>query len=381
MDDPRKDIVIINNKFERILDAWNSYLFNYPICQNKINFTSEVKTNYFGDIYYYFKETLEEIQQFDKNQFGVNLIQTIGVLQIIYVQQDLIDEILFIFKIQESDKKDKHVNREIRNQLIGHPIRRNKDSHNSLHSSVLWSSMKKSGSLSYVLYSKKNNFKIEDIEHSFEDIMSRHIQYTIKYLEKIENKIAIILRYFAKKLHELKSRLHINSEQTLIYANQICGSILEENFSLFNTEYIKWYYNTVHYHPRYKHANETLYQHIIEFINGTLINIETYQSNSKPELSDIGVFKVKIKFVKSEDAVLKKRTNQKRFFDYELSKLYDSSRFFFLELLKKHFVNDNEVYSELIHLESNTINDPEYHISIQYLKKLLLDRKLLNRKY
>src|SRR5574339_176342 len=92
---------------EKITRTWNNYFWRYKFCQDRINFTEEIKTNYYGDILSYFNETLSSISDIKhETEFKKSIFQAIGVLQTIYAHQDLIDELLYIFKLQESPKKD-----------------------------------------------------------------------------------------------------------------------------------------------------------------------------------------------------------------------------------------------------------------------------------
>ena len=118
---------IIKSKLTKINFHWNEYYFIKEFFQEKINFTDEVKTNYYGDLNNYLHDTLDLVKPFKKIKSDKDYIsQIIVLLQVIYTQQDLIDELLHIFKLQNSIKEDKNPNRDIRNELIGHPISRDK---------------------------------------------------------------------------------------------------------------------------------------------------------------------------------------------------------------------------------------------------------------
>ena len=49
----------VEDKLDRIADIWNYFVWDYKICSNKIKSNEDVKTNYFGDILGYFKDTLD----------------------------------------------------------------------------------------------------------------------------------------------------------------------------------------------------------------------------------------------------------------------------------------------------------------------------------
>jgi hypothetical protein len=106
-------------------------------------------------------------------------------MQIIYVHQDLIDELLYIFKLSASSKEDKNPNRNIRNELVGHPIRRKKE----LVSSVLFDVFNRSNKeLRYTKYSKEKDFKADLLVYDIENIIKRHQQFLNKYLDEIIKK-------------------------------------------------------------------------------------------------------------------------------------------------------------------------------------------------
>lgn len=119
----------LNYKLGKIGDLWNYFILEYKFFKNQIKFTEEIQTNYFGDILGYFKDTLDIIFNYKQsNSYSERFSNHIGLLQSIYVQQDFIEELLAIFKcsINKGDLKNDPnylINREIRNELVGHPIR------------------------------------------------------------------------------------------------------------------------------------------------------------------------------------------------------------------------------------------------------------------
>lgn len=68
----------------------------------------------------YLHDTLDLVKPFKKIKSDKDYIsQIIVLLQVIYTQQDLIDELLHIFKLQNSKKEDKNPNRDIRKKGTG----------------------------------------------------------------------------------------------------------------------------------------------------------------------------------------------------------------------------------------------------------------------
>jgi len=86
-------------KLHKISDIWNFYIWDYKFCNSKIKFTPDVKSNYFGDILNYFSDTFNLIYNSRKTEtFSENIERSISFLQAIYIQQDFIEELLYIFK-------------------------------------------------------------------------------------------------------------------------------------------------------------------------------------------------------------------------------------------------------------------------------------------
>ncbi|QQD13147.1 hypothetical protein [Sphingobacterium sp. UDSM-2020] len=126
----KEEIDAILNK---IYSTWNSYLFKYKFCFSKLNSGDDLKTNYFGDLMGYFTDTLEIV--FDSTppkarNYTEMFTFNISFLQAIYVQQDFLEELLFIFKMGVSKgelKKDinYYVNRDFDQVCI--PSRKTKE--------------------------------------------------------------------------------------------------------------------------------------------------------------------------------------------------------------------------------------------------------------
>ncbi len=196
-------------KLKNIARIWNDYIWEYKFCQSQINFDEEIKTNYFGNILVYFQDTLELINNKpQKGSYQEKVFYAIGLLQTVYVQQDLIKELLYIFKL-DSDKltneDSRNINRNLRNELIGHPIRRAIGSSEELISSVIFGNNLDNESIHYVIYPKTNNYKGEEKKHNVNDIIVRHEEFLLKNLEEVEKKCFEILNCFLKKIEELNT--------------------------------------------------------------------------------------------------------------------------------------------------------------------------------
>lgn len=114
------------------------------------------------------------------------LFYVFGVLQLVYVQQDLVTEMLKIFKLREPKKDElKNKNRYIRNELVGHPISREKSK--KFKSSVLIGNFTEE-SLTYYKYTV-NNSKSEKVLVSIPDVIRIHAKFLNYYFDKILQRI------------------------------------------------------------------------------------------------------------------------------------------------------------------------------------------------
>ena len=120
----------IETKLTTISDIWNNYIWEYQVCNHKIKFTKDIQSNYFGDILFYFTDTLDVIfKPKEVESFTTFTLCNKMFLKAIYIQQDFIEELLYIFRCNidkgELSKNDNYkINRDLRNELVGHPIRK-----------------------------------------------------------------------------------------------------------------------------------------------------------------------------------------------------------------------------------------------------------------
>ena len=192
----------IKSKLTKINSHWNDCYFIKEFFQKKIKFTDEIKTNYYEDLNNYFHDTLDLVKPFEKIKSSQEYIsQTIVLLQVIYTHQDLIDELLTIFNLQKSTKQDKNPNRDIRNELIGHPISRNKKDNNKLKSSILFDIANKNAN--YISYAKYSMKKSESKKYSVKEIIENHKIFLNKYLDMILIKIEKEIKEYQKQIKKV----------------------------------------------------------------------------------------------------------------------------------------------------------------------------------
>lgn len=365
----------IDNQLEKITDAWNDYFWEYKFCQNQIKFTDEIKTNYYGDILSYFNDTLNNLSKVEyESTFEKSIFQSVGILQLIYTHQDLIDELLYIFNIQKSSKSDKNPNREIRNELVGHPIRRHPKT-NEIISSVFFGSEFKNGVIHYILYDKGKIMSSKNMVYTIDDIIGRHTIFLEKYLNIILKKIETILKRFQKQLAELLLLVNqgIDFSKVLRLVEHRFNKIEKDNY-LFKSNILTECFSRQNEHPRYKNAIDLFITTLKEYLQGTIENIdEMFEPPKKAEYNN----PVKIKIVRSN--INSTKTSEQRELSYEFSKLFENHPIFGISYFKRKFQKSKILMAELINMEKNSSNTLEFYSSYEYLRVLLVKRRLLKR--
>lgn len=209
----------VEDKLDRIADIWKYFIWKYKYCSSKIKFNEDVKTNYFGAILGYFKDTLDIVFTKPKNtNYTDKFSFKISFLQAIYIQQDFIQEMLEIFKTGIDKgvlKKDPtyYINRDLRNELVGHPIRKFED---NLISSTLFSYQVDEGEIQYLRYHKDKNFKFESKTFKIIEIQERHLDFLEKYLDKMLSKLKLILEEYLLELDKLENVVDRHDFETVL---------------------------------------------------------------------------------------------------------------------------------------------------------------------
>lgn len=365
----------IDEKLEKITDAWNNYFWEYKFCQDQIKFTDEIKTNYYGDILSYFNDTLSNLSnvKYDST-FQKSIFQSVGILQLIYTHQDLIDELLYIFNLPKSSKVDKSPNREIRNELVGHPIRR-KPRTNEFISSVFFGSEFKNGTIHYILYDKGKIMSSKNLYYSIDEIINKHQSFLEKYLDIILSKIKTVLKRYQKQLVELNTLVKkgIDFFKIVKLVELRYNKIVKEDY-LFKPDILKECSLKQNEHPRYKNVIYLYIKTLKEFLPETIRNIdELFEYPKKQEYNK----PIKIIFA-SSNAKVPKMSKQKEL-SYEFSKLFENHPVFGISYFKNKFRNSKIIIEELINMENNISNTLEFYSSYEYLKILLIKRRLLRR--
>ena len=361
----------IKEKLNRITNFWNHFIWESKLLQKQIRFNEDVKTNYYGDILVYFDDTLDLLKDVKKHREGFkdNIFYSIGILQIIYVHQDLIDELLYIFAIDKSSKKDKNPNREIRNELIGHPIRRSRD--NELQSSVIFGNKLSNDLLHYVKYDRRHEFEGHQVEYDFDTIIEQHQAFLNKYLDLVWEKAKKILKNYDRKLTEFEKVIdnNVEFEKVLALTDQRYNRIFKTNH-LFNQEYLLECHNRQMDHRRYGHAIELFMNELIESIKGSKENIEVLLHPNTVESSVLPSDNIKIVFSPA-NANEVQSSNGTKTYAYEMGKLHRRHPIWGIKFFKTEFEHNAPVMEELENMENHYHSDLEYYCSFELISYLI----------
>lgn len=391
----------VEKKLLRIADVWNHFIWEYKFCSRKIKFSEDVKSNYFGDILGYFQDTFDIIfAERNTKSYVDRFSYHMSLLQAIYIQQDFIQELLIIFKCGvdkgELKKDDNYsINREIRNELVGHPIRKteipnaegetikcdscgtvvSKPKNKSvLLSSTLFSYDSDNNTIQYLRYHKDNNYQFETRTFKIADIISRHKQFLNCYFDTIIDKLIGILRKYEKELTKLSDLVDNQNFETII---KFVGITYE---SIFNSDYIYdkdsliKVYNRKSEHKRYQNLIDKFY---FDLKNGIVDTKDYIQEliEPKPFVNDVDLPKIEITFKDFSNSENEDIIDQKETYHYELGKIASKRNpmdfEFFSGSLKSKCSDNKLVMDELEHMENNIYDEIEYYTAFRLICKEL----------
>ncbi len=358
-------------KLERITDFWNYYVWNYDIIQNQVLWNKEVRTNYYGDILSYFNDTFDLVSKKpEAGGFKDGIFYFTGLLQVVYIHQDIMDELLKIFKIRNSLKNDKNPNREIRNELIGHPISREGKTR-TLKSSTFFGNHLTSDRLHYLRYTSSNNFRMEEKSYSVDDIVANHKEYLDKYFDLILGKIKNILTKYERQLRELDEMLEneVDFNKIIDLVAQRFEGIFEHSW-LYREQILKECYRRTDEHIRYKYAVDYFKNELKSHLTDTYSSISEIITGEREWTKLESEPMPEIKFIKASSKSTKagEKPND---YHYELGKLHEKHPIFGISYFKKAFKDNSEIMAELENMESNIDSELEYYSSYFYLKHLI----------
>ena len=357
----------VTYKLDRIADIWNHFIWKYNFCKRKIKFTPEVRTNYFGDILGYFQDTFDIIfDDRESKSHSDRFSNQISLLQSIYIQQDFIEELLIIFKtgIEKGDlKKDLNysLNRDIRNELVGHPIRKYKG---EFISSCLFGYNGGQDKVVYLRYHKDNNYKFESMEFPVIEIIQRHRNFLNKYFDKILDKLKLILLDFSREIENIERLIDKKSfDEILTISKVFYESIFDYDF-VYDKESLQKIYAKKDEHRRYQNLINKFYYDLKSSLKEKKeYATKLFEPRKEFKETNIGIPIFDIEFV---DATKIDSTEKERpvTYHYELGKIATKRNpmdfDFFGGCLKRKCADNELVLNELEHMESNMYNDIEY---------------------
>lgn len=371
----------INFKLDKIADVWNYFIWDYRFCSRKIKFSDDVKTNYFGDILGYFHDTLDiafKTGEPPKN-FVDKFSDSISFLQAIYIQQDFVEEMLEIFNTgidKGKLKKDPTylINRELRNELVGHPIRKNGG---KLISSTLFSYQESENEIQYLRYHVDNNFKFESVSYSISGIQERHKEFLEKYFEIILEKLRTVLEEFMTELSKLENVIENRDFKTVLKLVELFFEAIFKTDYAYDKESLLKIFERKDEHKRYKNFIDRFYNDLRTAIaekKKSVLEIYERKKIDHSELNEKTVRKIEIVFSDSSNIEIAKQPKEQTY-HYEIEKIAskrNSMDFGFFSRLLKSKCKDNElVLGELNHMEKNIGNDIEYYTSLRLIRSEL----------
>lgn len=371
---------IIINKLNVITSIWNSIVLSHTYIQNRLDFDDSKRNNYYGEVMHLFYDTMPVLNESNSERFKAYrgmydyIFNCTALLQILYVQQDLMDEILQIFQLQYSNSAEKKIIRELRNELIGHPISRDKN--NNLVSSVFWIGkdvFTKSNDEPMIFFRKYSEGSWDNQTRNriiIEDLINKHKRYLNMHFDVILTKQKKICKNFLKKVRQIKNISIRNDVDTLFSMIHEYLDLLNED-TIYSIKHVEKALNLIESAPRYENyyniAIHEINQHIDETIH-MLIN----------EINDINeIFGLKMEEHSKYSEVEQVNTQNIDRIDmgmipYYMSKLVEQKCLDYLELLRKQFIDVPEIIREIKHMEENCfIDDFEYYSAFMYLNYLI----------
>lgn len=286
---------------------------------------------------------------------------------------DFIEELLIIFKcgIEKGDlKKDSNysINRDIRNELVGHPIRKYKG---EFISSCLFGYNGGKDKVVYLRYHKDNNYKFESMEFPISEIIERHKDFLNKYFDKILNKLKRILSDFVKEIENIESLMDKKRfDEILKVSTVFYESIFDYDF-IYDKESLEKIYARKDEHKRYQNLIDKFYYDL----KSSLKEKKEYVIDlfePKKEIKNTNIEKpiFNIQFV---DASKIQSTDTERpvTYHYELGKIATKRNpmdfDFFGGYLRSKCADNKLVLNELNHMESNIHNEIEYYTAYRLI--------------
>ncbi|ETZ19142.1 hypothetical protein [Pedobacter sp. V48] len=362
---------------EKIREAWNDYFLEYQYCQNRINFGTEERTNYMGDLLNYFDDTVELLEHIPvKANYQLAVYDTVSVLQLMYIGQDLIDELRFVFKMPASSGEDKLLIRTLRNELTGHPISRDKK--NNFISSVFFTRDSYGTVVEYLRYHKDRDYKSEVVRYEWEELVRAHENYLLENLKAILATIKNKLKLYQNQLSKFLKDFPKISFEGIVNKTEHLFDAFFENSALYSKSNLLYFFENQTVHPRYRHCTDIFMRDLKHDLVQITGDIKEFRSDEPQLLAPQDHSHTSFKIVFSKGAGNgTDAESTRRDIRHQFSKLREKHPVFGIDYFIKTYRDDPEVLSELKYLQSVHGDEREFYCCYEYLRYLFTVRDLL----
>jgi len=366
----------LKKKMRRIDSLWNTYFLKYDSLTKLIRNPNNTDKKYVGTIIGNLIDTFDIIyRNHTPSNFESEYAGNMSLMQAIYIQQDFIEELLFIFRSPINKgglKQDENynTNRDIRNELMGHPIRKFRG---GLVSTTLLNYNGPKGHINYSRSHIDNGFSRETLSHSIEEIIDRHSKFIDTYFEKILVQIRRLMKPFIKRLSEFEATIDtIDFSKVLDFTFQYFEAIEKEEF-IYDKNSLKTIYEKRETHPRYQNLINRFYVDLKEAVKGHLENIEDEFNPKEIKFQTANIPPITINIMKMLEGAEPINTTAREEIDYGyyLGKLATEPALFepASNVLKKDFLDNQIVVEELEHMKNNRYNKIEYYCAYRLLRQ------------
>ncbi|EKT4509862.1 hypothetical protein AAIP42_001565, partial [Flavobacterium psychrophilum] len=186
---------------------------------------------------------------------------------------------IFRTGIEKGDlKKDQtyYINRDLRNELIGHPIRKDVSRAETIQkkcdscgkilkpknklallSSTFFSYQESEDEIEYLLYHRDNDFRFESKTFKIIDIQERHRLFLETYLDIILEKFKIILNDYLSEISKLEKVIEKGNFETVLKLVELYLEAIFKYSPIYNKESLIKIHARANEHRRYKNFIDT----------------------------------------------------------------------------------------------------------------------------
>jgi hypothetical protein len=269
-------------------------------------------------------------------------------------------------------KKDPtyYINRELRNELVGHPIRKFED---NLISSTLFSYQEKEDEIQYLRYHKDNNFIFESKTYKIAEIQERHREFLEMNFDVILLKLKSILEEYLSELDKLENVIDKHDFKTVLKLVELYFEVIFKSDFIYDKASLSKIYYRRNEHIRYQNFIDKFYKDLRTAITekrNSVKNIFEREVIDKISFDSLSIPKIEIVFTNSSDTEDFTKQRQETY-NYEIGKIAtkrNSKDFELFGGILKEKCKDNElVLGELEHMAKNISDEIEYYTSLSLI--------------